>query len=127
MFGLPVASKLGSPEIYELWTFDDDEICEVHPYARVKISDDFIGEIFYTHFFNAREVRIPFLGRISINGSVQWFNVPRPFGETGIATAAWPKNIYVKIWGTNPTKIPNVTINRRATFLSTYLREIGSM
>ena len=39
------------PEIYELWTFSDG-ICKVHPYARVKISNDFIGETFHTHFFN---------------------------------------------------------------------------
>ena len=38
------------PRIYELWTFADDGICKVHPYARVQISDDFIGETFHTTF-----------------------------------------------------------------------------
>ena len=59
------------PKIYEFWTFADDGIREVHPYARVQISNDFIGENVYTHFFNAREFRIPFLGRRSVNRSVQ--------------------------------------------------------
>ena len=83
------------PEIYELWTFSDDEICEVHPFAWVQIRDDFTGETFNTHFFNAISVRIPFLSRRSVNGSVQWLYVPQPFGKIGFVTAAWTENIYV--------------------------------
>ena len=49
-------------------------------------------------FFNAKVVWIPFLGRRSVNGSVQWLNVPWPFGETGVATAAWTENTYVNPW-----------------------------
>ena len=86
------------PDIYELWTFADDIISEVHPFSRVQISYNFTGENFHTHFFNARSVRIPFLGRISVNGSVQWLDVPRPFGETGVATRAWTEDIYVNPW-----------------------------
>ena len=115
------------PEIYGLWTFADDGIHEVHLYVWVKISDKFIGETFHTHFSNAWEVQIPFLGRRSVNGSVQWLDVPQPFGETGIATAAWTENIYVNLWGANPTRIPNVPINRRATFTNVpiYLRAVA--
>ena len=40
-------------EIHEPWTFSDDGISEVHPYATVQISNNFIGETFKTHFFNA--------------------------------------------------------------------------
>ena len=101
------------PDIYELWNFADDGICEVHPYARVQISDNFIRETFHTHFFNAREFRIPFLVCRYVNGSVQWLDIPRPFGETRIATTAWTENIYFNLWGTNPTRIPNVLINLR--------------
>ena len=68
------------PEVFEPWDFAEDGIREVHPYARVQIIDDFIGETFYTHFFNAREVRIPFLGRRSVNVSVKWLDVPHSFG-----------------------------------------------
>ena len=85
------------PKIYELWTFANDGICEVHPFARVQISDNFTGGTFHTHFFNARAVRIPFLVRRSVNGSVQWLDVPRTFGETGAATAAWTENIYLNL------------------------------
>ena len=52
-----------------------------------------------------------------MNGSVQWIDVPRPFGKTGIATTDWTENTYVNSWGTNPTRIPNVPIIRRTTFL----------
>ena len=36
--------------MYELWTFAEDGTSEVHPFARVQISDDFTGETFHTHF-----------------------------------------------------------------------------
>ena len=53
--------------------------------------------------------------RRSVNRSDQWIDVTRPSGETGIATAAWTENIYVNLWGTNPTRITNVPINRYTT------------
>ena len=105
------------PEIYELWNFSDDGISKVQPYAQVQISDDFIGETFYTHFFNAREVRIFFLGRRSVNRSVQCIDVPRLFGKTRVATAAWNENIYVNPWSSmnSPDRTPDVSpINLRA-------------
>ena len=76
------------PKTFEILDFAEDGIHEVHPYAQVQISEHCFGENFYSHFFNAREIQIPFLDRISVNGSVQWIDVPRPFGETGIVTAA---------------------------------------
>ena len=104
------------PEVFELRAFAEDGIREVHPYARFQISNDFIRETFHTHFFNALEVRIPFLGPRSVNGSVQWLDVPCPFGETGISAAAWTENTFVNSWGTNPTRIPNRPIRWRTTF-----------
>ena len=77
------------PEIYELRNFAEDGTREVHLFAWVQISDDFTRETFHTHYFNAKAFQIPFLGRRSINGSVQWLDVPRPFFETGVATADW--------------------------------------
>ena len=85
-------------DIYDFWTYADDLIRKVHPFARVQISDDFIGETFSTHFFNAKAVWIPFLGRRSVNRSVLWLHVPRPFGKIRVATAAWTENIYVNPW-----------------------------
>ena len=98
--------------------FAEDGIREVHLYSRVQISNNFVKETFYTHFFNAREIQIPFLGRRSVNVSVQWLGVPLPFVETGIVTAAWTENTFVYSWGTNPTVIPNLPIRRRTTLQS---------
>ena len=106
------------PNIFELWAFAEDGAREVQPYARVQMSSDFTGETFQTQFFNAREVRITFLGHRYVNRSVQWRDVPQPFGKTGIATDAWAENLYVYPWGTNPTRITNVPIIRRTTFLN---------
>ena len=97
MFGLPVASKVGSPRFMNFGLSLMMEFAKVHPYAWVQISDDFIRETFHTHFFNAREVIITFLGRISVNVIVQWLDVPQPFGETVIANVAWTGNIYVNL------------------------------
>ena len=69
------------------------------------------GRLFTPTFSNAREVRILFLGRRSINGVFQLLGVTRPYGETGIATADWSEKIYINLWGTNPTRIPNVPFN----------------
>ena len=103
------------PKIYELWNFAEDGTRKVHPFARVQISDNFTGETFHTHFFNAKAVRISFLGRIYVNGSVQWLDVPRPFFETGVATADWTENIYVNPWCSvdRPVRSPDNPINLR--------------
>ena len=106
------------PEVFELWDFSEDGIREFHPYSQVQSSNIFLGGTFYTHFFNAREIRIPFLGRRSVNGSVQWLDVPRTFGETGIATAAWTENTFVNSWGTNPNVVPNSPMRRHTNFQS---------
>ena len=67
------------PEIYELWTFAEDGTREVHPFARIQISDDFAGENFLTDFVNEKSRQVAFFVRISVNVSVQWLYVSRPF------------------------------------------------
>ena len=58
------------------------------------------------------------MGCRSVNGSVQWLDVTRPFGETGIVTEAWTENTFVYSWVTNPTVIPNRPIKRRTNLHS---------
>ena len=106
------------PEVFELWAFAEDGICEIHPYARFQISKDFVEETFYSHFFKAQKIRIPFLSHRSVNGSVQWIDFPCLFGETGNLTAAWTENTFVYGWGINPTVILNRPIRRHTTFES---------
>ena len=98
------------PEVFELWAFAEDGIRKIHLYARVQISDDFVGETFYSHFLNAREIRIPFLVRRAVNGSVQWLDVPRAAAQAGSPVATWPENTFVYSWVTYPIVItPNVS------------------
>ena len=101
------------PKIYEHWNFAEDRTCEVHPFARIKISDDFIGETFHTDFVSAKGRRVTFLGRTSVNGSVEWLNVTWHCFETAVATAAWTENLYVNPWRTtdSPARIPGNPFN----------------
>ena len=81
------------PEAFELWAFDEDVVREVHPYARVKLLDDFREDTFYSHFFNARRIQIPFLGRRSVNMSVEFLDAPRATQKVGSSIATWTENI----------------------------------
>ena len=38
------------PEDFELWDFSEEIICDVQPFARVQISNDFTKDTFYSHF-----------------------------------------------------------------------------
>ena len=58
------------PEAFELWAFAEDGICEVRLFARVQLRDNFTEDTFYTDFFNAGQIIIPFLGHRYVNGSV---------------------------------------------------------
>ena len=99
---------------FELWALTEDGIREVHLFARVQTSYDFTEDTFYSHFFNARQIQIPFLGHRAVNGSVLWIDFPRPFGKAGSRVAAWNENTFVISWGNNPTVIPNRPIMRRS-------------
>ena len=104
------------PEDFELWAFAEDEIHEFHTFSRVQIRDDFIRETFYSHFFNARKIQIPFLGCIYVNRSVQWLDVPRAAlqAESFCCVTTWTENTLVYSWGPYPTVIPpNVSTNRQ--------------
>ena len=96
--------------------FSEEVICEVHPFARIQISDNFTGETFHTSFVNEKACQVDFLSRRSVNGSVQWINVPRPFCENGVATAAWTENLYINPWChvDSPTRSPDNHINLSA-------------
>ena len=95
------------PKIHELWTFSEDGNREVHPFAQIKISDDFTGEMFHTEFFSVKGSRVAFLGQISVNGSVEWLGVPRLFCDTGVATAAWTEIFYV-----NPLRMTDIPVRK---------------
>ena len=91
------------PEAFELWYFAEDRIREVHPFARVQMSNYFTEDTFYSHFFNSQQIQIPFLVRRSVNGSVQWLDDTCADPQDGSSVATWTENTFVYYWGTYPT------------------------
>ena len=77
---------------------------EVRPFDRVRLFDDFCEDTFRTTFFNSRRSRIPFIGQILLNGSVQFLrfsDVTSDSTKEVIST----RNIFVHEWGNYPTMI----------------------
>ena len=104
------------PKAFEVWALAEDGVCKVHPYARVKLRSEFREDTFQTFFFNARQFQIPFLGRRSLNASVEFLVVVR-VTQNVVSCVDYTPNIFIHSWGVNPTDtIPaNVyTITRRA-------------
>ena len=60
------------PEMYKLWVLNAGGVREVHPFARVLLSNDFIEDTFKTFYFNSQRCRIPFIGRRLLNNSVEF-------------------------------------------------------
>ena len=50
------------PERSELLRLNDGGVCEVHPFARVRLLDDFRDDNFQTFFFDSWRFRILFIG-----------------------------------------------------------------
>ena len=90
------------PKRYELWSLNEEGVCEVHPFARIWLLDDLRADTFQTNFFNLRRCRIPFIGRRSLNGSVK-------FIEFADVTSDSTKSIIYT---------PNIFVHGRGTSLS---------
>ena len=103
-------------EDFELWALAEYKVCEIHPSARVKILDYFREDTFHAHFFNAQQFQIPFLGRRSVNMSVEFLDAARATQQVGSRVATWTENIFVHSWGTYPNMITYTVSNikRRA-------------
>ena len=85
------------PQIHKVWNFGEDGIKhKVHLTARVDFGVGFVGE-FSTNSLTPSWRRIPIFGVNSINGSVQWLDVPDPLrtdGPPGLIISCLP----VLIW-----------------------------
>ena len=100
--------------MYELWALNAQGVREVHPFALVRIFDDFWEDTFKTFFFNLRRCRIPFIARRSLNNSVKFIRLAHITSD--VEVAIYTPNLFIHDWGTNPTMIyPTVSnITRRA-------------
>ena len=64
------------PDIHEVWTFGEDGVTlEVHPPACVDVGA-FVSDYFATDYLNPTWRRVPMFDRESVNGSVEWLDVP---------------------------------------------------
>ena len=92
------------PERYELWSLNAQGFREVHLFARVKLFDDFAEDTFRSTFFNSRRCRIPFIGRRSLNGSVEFIRFADVISDS-TSNIISTRNIFVHPWGKYPTLI----------------------
>ena len=91
------------PERYKLWGLNEHGVCEVHPFARIRLVDDFRADTFETNLFNSQRCCIPFIGRRSLNGSIYFIEFADVTSDTkGVISTP---NIFVHKWGTYPTMI----------------------
>ena len=98
------------PERYELWSLNAQGVCEIYLFAQIRLFDDFREDTFRTTFFNSRRCRIPFIGRRSLNGSVDFIrfaDVTSDSTKDIIST----RNIFVHEWGTYPTMVGTTSSN----------------
>ena len=56
---------------------------EVHPTARLDVGSGFVGECFDTDYLTISWRRVPMFGRNSINGSIEWLDVPNFLSTDG--------------------------------------------
>ena len=75
--------------------------CEVHPTAQVNSDAGFVGE-FFSDYLTESGCRVPIIGQISINGSVEYLGIP-DFHRTG--APFWADNILAPCssWGDGDT------------------------
>ena len=90
------------PQSHEVWAFSDDGVTrESHPAVQVEVGAEFMGE-FSSNYLIKNKRRIPIIGRILINGSVEWLGVP-DFHRTG--GTFWDHNLLdlCSSWGYSDT------------------------
>ena len=81
----------------------DKGVREVHPFAQIRLHDDFRADTFQTTFFNSRRCRIPFVGLRLLNGSFKFIHFADVTSDTEVVI--FTPNLFVNKWGTNPTMI----------------------
>ena len=92
------------PERYKVWSLNAQGVCEVHPIALVKRFDAFAEDTFRSTFFNSQRCRISFIGRRSVNGSVEFIRFSDVIADS-TSNIISTRNIFVHPWGKYPTLI----------------------
>ena len=91
------------PERYEIWALNARGVREVHPFARVRLLEDFREDTFKTFFFNLWRCHIPFIGRRLLNASVKFIRFVHVTSDAEFVI--YTPNISVHDWGSYPNII----------------------
>ena len=86
------------PERYEVWSLNAHGVREVHLTARVKLFDIFAEDTFRSTFYNSRRCRVPFIGRRSVNGSIEFIRFADVIADSTLDIIS-TRNIFVLPWG----------------------------
>ena len=92
------------PERYKLCSLKAQGVCEVHPFAWVKLFDDFAEDTFRSTFYNFRRCRVLFIGRRLLKGSVEFIRFANIILDSTLNIIC-TRNIFVHPWGKYPTLI----------------------
>ena len=92
------------PERYEVWRFNQDGVREVHPTAQVKLFTIFDENTLRSTFNDSRGFHVPFIGRKSLNGSVDFLHYSDVTSDSSCHIIS-TQNIFVHSWGNIPTMI----------------------
>ena len=92
------------PETYEVWRLNRDGVCEVHPTARVKLFTLFDENSFRSTFNDSQGFRVPFIGRQSVNGSVEFLHDSDVTSDSSCHIIS-TQNFFLHSWGNYPTMI----------------------
>ena len=92
------------PERYEVWSVNTHRVREVHLTARVKLFDLCAEDTFRSTFHDSRRCRVPFIGRRSVNGSVEFICFADVIADSNSDIFS-TRNIFMHSWGKYPTVI----------------------
>ena len=92
------------PNRYELWRLNAAGVREVHPTARIKLLDVFMEDTFWSIFYISQTCRVIFIGRQSVNGSVEFIRFSN-IAEDSTSDIISKKNVFVHCWGKHLTLI----------------------
>ena len=76
--------EIRDPQLHGMWCLGSDKITrKIHPTARLEVGNGTLG-LFTNNYLDENGRRIPVIGQLSINGSVQFLGIPNFFGNSGL-------------------------------------------
>ena len=99
------------PEKYKLWSLNAQGVRKVHPFARVRIFDDFTEDTFRTTFLNSRRCRV-----LHLSDEDRWTAVS--------SLSASPTSLRTVLWTSSLLKISSLILGANILLWSGLLSPI---